>query len=737
MQGQNGGFGVIIVNYFNPSTGVSRLFLWVALITPFAPSEAAEPMVLASDELSLLYGDEESVSIATGSAKPIHLAPAVTSVITTEEMKSIGATRLEDALVLVPGLYVGISPFNRLNPNWTMRGITSDQTPHVLLLRDGVPVTYFYNGARPNLFLLPVEGIDHVEVIRGPASAVYGADAFAGVINVITKTPETLASGSLGVRYGTFDTRDAWAQYGGEWAGWDIGFDIEYTHSDGDDDRRVDSDLQSVFDNGFGTDASHAPGSLSTNHEVLNTTLRFKQEQWDLSLWHWRNMDTGVGAGASQTLDPDGQQQSELSQIDIGYRLRELPQDWSSDLRLSARHLHDHPKFVLFPPGTSLPIGADGNIGSSPLGGIVTFPDGVIAHLDQVEKFGNLDWTSIYGGWVGHQLRVGLGITYQSEEAQEKKNFGPGVIDGSEGSVDGTLIDVSDTPYVFMPYTQRTIKYLSLQDVWNISSDWELTLGLRADDYSDFGTTYNPRAALVWAMNYNLTSKLLYGRAFRAPSFGEQHVQNNPVVLGNTNLDPETIDSYEIAFDYRHSATLNGKLNLFHYQIEALIDYLPDTAGTTSTAQNVHDRTGHGVELEADWKPWTELQIKASYAWQYSEDRSTGQEIANTPGQMASILALWRPAPAWTLAAHTAWLADFLREEGDSRPPIDDYSLTDLTLAYRVQTEPLELQFKVSNLFDTDARAPTLYKPNLGTAAIPSDYPLPGRAFWISMSYPL
>lgn len=676
------------------------------------------------EDLAAFYGGEENVSIATGTVKPLRLAPAVASVVTAEDIKDIGATTLDEALALVPGLYDGISPFNRLNPNWSIRGIATDQTPQVLLLRDGVPITHFYNGARPNLFQLPVEGIERIEVIRGPGSAIYGADAFAGVINVITKKPDEMAGASAGMRAGSFDRRDAWGQYGGKLGAWDIALDVEYNHTDGDPGRIVNSDLQTVF----GASASHAPGPLSTGYNVLNSTLRLIQGPWDISLWQWRLMDAGMGAGGAQALDPTGRQDTDLSQIDAHYRFRSASDLWSSDVRLSYRALNDHPQFVLFPPGTTLPVGTDGNIGSSPPAGNVTFPDGVLGRPAVFDRYTELEWVSVFTGWADHQVRIGAGIKQEKETAEEQKNFGPGV-------TLGTLTDVTGTPYVFLPNSQRTVRYLSLQDEWSFAPDWELTGGLRYDDYSDFGSTVNPRLALVWSTRYDLTTKLLYGRAFRAPSFGELYAQNNPVVLGNPSLQPETIDSYELAFDYRPTANLTSRLNLFRYEIRNLIDYVPNAGGQTSTAQNAQDRTGQGLEWEADWQASTRLKLAGSYSFQHSEDSGTGQDVPNTPAQMASLRATWQVAPRWNAGLQNDWVAGMKRAAGDPRPPIKSYVMTNATLRHGLEDKHFELAATVYNLFDRDARAPTLYNPNLGTAAIPDDYPLPGRSIWVELRY--
>jgi outer membrane receptor for ferrienterochelin and colicin len=126
---------------------VARIFL-VSLALLLAAQARADTAEEA--ELDLAFGDKAFISIATGQQQPLRLAPAVTSVVTAAEIKAVGATTLDEALALVPGLHDAPSPFNRLNPNWS---------------------------------------------IRGPGSAVHGADAFAGMINVITRSPGALPTG--------------------------------------------------------------------------------------------------------------------------------------------------------------------------------------------------------------------------------------------------------------------------------------------------------------------------------------------------------------------------------------------------------------------------------------------------------------------------------------------------------------------------------------------------------------
>ena len=79
------------------------------------------------------------------------------------------------------------------------------------------------------------------------------------MINIITKDGKEIDGLRGGTRYGSFDTLDGWAQYGGEYGGWDVALSVDYMSSRGDKDRIIDSDLQSDLDMALGTNASLAP----------------------------------------------------------------------------------------------------------------------------------------------------------------------------------------------------------------------------------------------------------------------------------------------------------------------------------------------------------------------------------------------------------------------------------------------------------------------------------------------
>lgn len=629
--------------------------------------------------LDLYYPGEDIISISTGTYKAIHLAPSVATVIRADEIEAMGARSLDEVLETVPGLHVSKSLY-RNSSIYSMRGIHTAWNPHVLFMINGIPFKDYVSGSRPPLFRLPVENIALIEVVRGPGSAIFGADAFAGVINVITKEAIDLGGFVAGGGVGSFDTTDAWLQYGGKAKHWDVALSLEYSSSDGDRDRIINSDLQSQLDSRFDTDASLAPGPLESRYDLLNNSITLERQRWTIWLNSWHLRDAGVGPGGFQALDPVGAQDDDQYVVSVEYDAPELTPNWRLTSRLSYRVLEQSAVFRLLPPGTEVPIGPDGNVclnAECVPAGIVQFTDGLFGNPGGRQSELRAEAASLYHAWDGHRIRLALGMDRDELDPHETKNFGPGVIDGTTSPIDGALIDVTGTEHIFVQWHPRNVRYFSLQDEWRFANSWELTAGVRYDHYSDFGGTTNPRLALVWETDDSLTTKLLYGRAFRAPSLTELYFENNPVTIGNPQLAPERIDMLEIALDYRPSPSYLLIANLFTYRARDLIEFVD------GVAQNFHKQTGHGLELETKWFVTERWLIKGNFALQYSEDAEDGSAIPNAPKRQFFLATHWQPTINWSLYAQTKAVMGRPRAMADERSAIADNITTDFTVHYQ------------------------------------------------------
>jgi outer membrane receptor for ferrienterochelin and colicins len=702
--------------------------IWAFSAATYAESKSATPLDVYN--LSLAELGQVQISIATGNSTPLDKAPATASVIYAAQIEAMGARTLDDVLETVPGMHISLSALSRLDSVESIRGIHTGFNPQVLMMLNGVPVQFSTPGGRPALFKLPVANIDRVEVIRGPGSAIYGADAYAGVVNVITKDAVSIEHTKIGTRIGSFNSREVWLQTATEWKGIGIAFDASYQDSAGDSSRKVNSDLQSTLDTAFGTKASLAPGSLSTRYQVLDSHLAISTNQLQFNLWNWRSTDAGVGAGAAQALDPTGRDDSNLWMADVTYHFQKNDSNWENSIRWSHLYYDEIAQFTLLPAGAIVPIGADGNVDFAAPVGAALFTDGLKGRPGGVTKDTKVDFISIYSGFDSHRIRLNIGTRAQNASPRESKNFGPGVLDSIPlpSIVNGSLTDVTGTPYVFLVDKSRTVNYLSLQDEWHIAADLDLTAGVRYDDYSDFGNTTNPRIALVWAASEKLTTKLLLGSAFRAPSFSELHFKNNPVSLGNPDIQPEKINSEELSFNYRPTATFQTTLTLFTYQAKKMIDFIPDAGATIKLAQNSNSQDGKGFEWEINWKPAQSLQLGMSYSHQDAIDTKTDRRIPDAPGEQIKANLNWLLAKDWSLNSQVGWVSDRERPIGDLRAPVKDYTLLNVALNRKNLLPNMDMQVAIRNATNADAR-----EPSSGT--IPDDYPLESRSFWLGLTY--
>lgn len=667
------------------------------------------------EEFEQIYGDEEFVNIVTGRRQSISRAPAVTSALSETDLARLGVTELDEALEVVPGLHV-VRSTHLYRPLYIMRGVFSQSNPQMLVLLNGIPLTNVYLGDRSQVWGgMPVKNIRRIEVIRGPGSAVYGADAFAGVINIVTKRAGESQETEMGVRRGSFDTTSAWFSHDTRLGQADVAFSIEGWATNGHR-KTVHADAQTFFDGVYMTSASLAPGPVNLQRQGVEINLDLRMDAWRGRLGYQGRYGLGTGAGIAEALDPRGEGEGHRVNVSLAYERRGVRKNWDLFAEISYLDSITLLDLRLFPPGA--------------FGG--AYPEGVIGNPDIYERHGYFTASAFYHGILKHSLRFGVGANSNDlYKTQESKNFRS---DASGNLIPlGSVRDVSDDPNsVFMQPHDRSVTYAFIQDEWAFSNDWVLTAGLRQDNYSDFGRTTNPRLALVWAMKYNLTGKLLYGRAFRAPAFAELYNINNPVALGNPNLKPETISTWELVFDYAFHYDWHTWFNIFHYEMKDMIRFVTDPAATSKTAQNSGAQDGYGFEWEARWRPTRDWDIRGHWTWQHSVDKTGGgkRDAAYAPEQELYIQANWRFKPRWNGNVQANHVMNRKRAEGDPRPPIKDYITVDLTIRAQELVRHWTFAASVRNLFDADAR-----EPSLNGTLLPRDLPLAGRSVYLEVGY--
>ncbi|GJJ03598.1 hypothetical protein RugamoR64_41360 [Duganella rhizosphaerae] len=699
-------------------TDLSPGWLVALALTAWHPAShsAAQP----EDEDLALYGmDRSAISLATGSAQLLRRAPAVASVITADDIAATGATDLDQVLETVAGIHVTRTA-TLYASNYIIRGIGAGgvTNPQVLVMLNGLRMSTDFNGDKGNMWTsMPLTNVARIEIIRGPGSALYGADAFAGVINIITKTAEQMPGLRVGARAGSLNTREAWLEYGHKQGQLAIATYLQVGRTDGPDGA-VEADAQTLNDRRFGTHVSKAPGRLNAGYHAIDGSVDLSWQRWRWrSNLKWRS-DVGTGAGVNSALDPDHKTRSGEAVSELSWTAPDFATDWSVGGSLSYMFFTEQS-----PDGLGLfPAGA--RIGPS------FFPNGMIGGPGRWERNLRSSAFASYSGWNRHALRLGAGhddlYLYQ---VSTMKNFliNPAGIPVPSGAV----VDYGAIQPHIRPQ-RRKINYVYAQDEWQFARDWALTAGVRHDDYSDFGGTTNPRLALVWDADLNVTVKLLHGRAFRSPSFNEQ-TGINPVNMGNPEVRPESIATTEAALAWQARADLSINLSLFRYAMKDLIRSVANPAPAPGAAyQNSGSVNGNGGEVELTWELDPNLRWQANYARQNARDQATGRDPGYAPRHHANSRLDWDFSPGWRLSPQLNWVAGRRRAAGDARAPIADYRTVDATL-----THPLPHGWTVSatvrNLFNADAREPSL-APGL---ALPFDIPVSPRALAVQLSVKL
>lgn len=690
---------------FTQQVKLTTLFILASLLQAnfaFADDESLWEMSL--EEL----GQIRVTSLATGTATPLDKAAAVATVITEEDIIAMGATDLDQVLETVPGLHVGTSPI-LFTPKYNIRGISSQYTAQTLVLINGTPITDLVFGNRSNVWAgMPVKSISRIEIIRGPGSAMYGADAFAGVINIITKGRKDINGTIGGVRKGSFDTKASWIEHGGSYEGFNIGLTLEYETTDGWKEI-VTRDAQSDID----PSVSFAPGPVNTMKEMLDARFDVEYENSRLRIGYQGRSNIGTGPGLAQALDPNGRFGSDRINADYTYTLQDLGPDWGLEGRISYFHNTQEAEenSWIFPPGA--------------FGG--AYPDGFIGNPGYKVDSARFDISSVFRGLDEHLIRFGTGAFWGDVfQTTESKNFNP------DFSPRAGIEDVSDTAEVYLPEKDRTTYHAFIQDEWQFADNWQLTSGVRYDHYSDFGSTTNPRLALVWATTDSITTKLLYGKAFRAPSISELYVTSNPIALGDKNLKPEKIDTYELALSQQVSSSFRYTSNIYYYEIKDFISFEtfdPNTPGN-KRAENFGERTGYGFEFEADYKPSNSVRILTNYAYQKSEDDKTNTDVGEAPNHQFYFRTEWKPKDNWLITPQLNWVGKQKRSNSDARTKaLASYTTVDLTIRQLDIIDNLDISLSVHNFFDK-----SVFEPSEAGGLV-NDFPMAGRSIYGEIAY--
>ena len=671
--------------------------------------EVATPAIKSEEaiieEIRWLH-EEYLISIATKHETPLSKAPGVATVITAKQIKQMGFRTLADILKTVPGYDVQMNGIG--TKNVSVRGGGFQNSEKVRFLIDGHAINDpYWGGAMNNFWDMVVGNIKRLEVIRGPGSALFGKNAFLGVVNIVTKDIADIDGFQWTGSGGSFDTQNYNMLFAKEYGDIEISGFFDYFDTNGFDEK-LERDTQ------FTKPWSMSPERTNNKREKTDLNLKLSYKNLELKgKYMKKRRDAYIGIGGALTDD---------NNLEDTYIFAELVYNLSlgEKLKMTPKAYYDRYDFdwklESLPEGFVDPFGrpyADG------IKGLTALTLNTLGFEDQFN----------YDVFDGNRLTFGFQYEwlYQHNARSANLTFDPsGAISpfGLFGAVSPPQ-DFSDT----FPFTKdkktRQIWSLYLQDEWNITENIDLTVGVRHDNFTRFEGTTNPRVGLVWRFIEDAYLKLLFATAFRAPNFREMFLQNNALIEGNSNLDPEKINTYEFQVGYNLTQHINGSVNFFYNRTRDLI-ILALQPGSSYKYQNSGGSRVAGAEAEIMADLGGDNYAYANYTYQNAKNTDRNR-LMDMPVHKANFGVNMRVTKYINADLHTFVSGRRPREIGGTRDDLPSYAVVDCTLIGKNFMDNFEIRGSVQNLFDKDYADPS--------GLVPSNNPQPERSFRVELRF--
>jgi len=656
----------------------------ILLMLGFNLSLMAKEAGMEQDIFSMSLEQLLSIKITTASKSPqkASTAPSVVSIFTRQDIEMMGGNSLIDIIKYAPGIETSMSP----NGNWrvSIRGIRKDGI--ILLLVDGHPFNDFYDGQAQ--FDLPLSIIQKVEIIRGPGSALYGTNAVAGVINVFTNGEQSYLRAAVGNN----DSYQANFSLFHEFESAKLSMNVGSQSTDGANVTEGDDFVNSANAN--------ANFPTRTNRFVEEYYLSAKYNQGDLDLsFFGLDKKRGPWVGPSLIFGPKtvinksqyflkgryAYQAGEKITIVPNFYFETTHFDSLNQDIVSGRVLHNN----LFTNG------------------------GFTKDSYQTSNFGqelSVDYQ------FSDQVKFLFGVSHDNLKLTDYDL-------SRDYQVIGFVPQQGFANYDQLVFEQKNQSREVIALYMQSEINWEkvfLTLGVRYDDYSDFGSSMNPRLAFIFKPTERWTGKLLFGSAFRAPTFRELYDNTRIGVRGfsgNTELKPEENQTLEFSFEYQNDSYVL-RANLFDLESENVIDLFdPNGSGQRGSIENLGTLSTTGFELEGVFQLSESFRLFANYSsyrmafnWrddptfspfrQYIVEQGDNQ-LFNQPRTRANAGASWK-RPNWTvfISANYGGRASHNNTtplEGLRELLVDEYLQFNLNWQYIISSK-MTIGFFVNNL---------------------------------------
>ncbi len=639
-------------------------------------------------QLSLEQLMNIKVVTASGYLQTAAEAPSTITVITGQQIKDRGYEQLEDALRDVPG--IDLIHINGYAPTLIyFRGMYGAENLRAMLMIDGIVENNILGTNDMAGPAYSLHNVERIEIIWGPASALYGANAFGGVINIITKKGADIDGMEAELGYGSFNTRFQKLSMGLRKGKLEFALAGTLYNTDGPKFT--------------GRDPNYS-NSYVDNAKSLNTTVSYYGHD-SKTTFGFRYYDTPMGYGTffnSPTVPlglplPDNDNKGVIGIISSNFNGEK---GGLASYYLKTWYLQNEwkptEKFSLQTTAVFRQTGTD---------------DDSYAYLSVNGK------DFIRAIFTSYSTRIS-GEARANYAAGENQNFSAGVQYYRDNVEKGQrretldltkkyLINGRDTVYnlnaSFLPRVYDTRDnfgaYLQYALKTNILGKTNFTLGSRYDYNSYFGGSFNPRAVVVNQPGNNLTFKLQFGTAFRAPT--ENEIHQTPDTF---DLKTEKIKTYEFNTIYSFSNKVRGQVNFFRNELSDVI-VINELAGLNAN-KNPGSQTTNGMEASLDLILGKNLTGFANFTFQDAKG-----EIATThaSGQLPDVPRFKGNAGLtfdienlFTVNVIENWVGKRRVPRTDPYGPVPGYFLTNVVISTKeLFNKGITASVNIRNVFDT------------------------------------
>ncbi len=699
------------------------------------------------------------LTISTGSIKPEKRksAPSNITIITKQMIEERGYQTLVDICQDIPGFdFMTYNDGGGEYPTFNMnRGIGDVGNSEIMVMIDGIIQNNIsFNWSQLWTYENMLIDVDRIEIIQGPGSVMYGAQAFSGIIHIITK--KEINGIETSILTGSHSTKNA-----------EIFFDSSLNK-----ETKFSLAFHYFDSEGDGGKDRYDPGNYFHNIKLTNTLLANYDSEGNY-VTNLSNPDGGKNIeDGFNTINKNYSIRSKLNykNNELGFFISDMKRAYGSSVVAYEYDLNDmentmHYRNMHLFANNQTDINEKLNLQSKIVFRTTNIiPDGGFKYWYQFPSLRKNYASYSYQTYLEEKLIFNYNYNNDfsigfkgSLSNQSDRIISLGEYPESKHSTNSSWDIASDGEGInqYKKYETYLVKEVALYALWDhqLNNFISSSLGLRYDYNSEYGSIFNPRLAIDFSKNQEFNAKLIYGRAFRQPSIFELYSE----FRGNPNLSPQNINTYEteissLLFNEKFSA----KVNLYYSIIHNLIGKVSDSSmpsGERFENIGIKKIGGFSYNILYQFNTNTRLYLNYNYLTGiqsekfYDIDRTAkhkingGINISLLNQKLTTDLRFnyvgKRKAPLTN-----TWLQTYKNGYAPS------YFKSNLVISGKVSTH-IMAKLIVNNLFDTQFYGVGResgsgfiddydYDNNVNPdGLIPSYHPQPGRTIFINLTYKL